>query len=161
MGWVSMNEDIQELRDQRAHFEIGFDNVLRWVRERQPDSLKQAELEEKELERLWARVQELLGNTRENVLRVFNEAEKRLSDPNVRIVKKLDKKKAEIDDLRMRLGRSETELAKCRSSRERLQSEFERVSREAESLREEVAWRREAENIRSIRKPRRAHPPTQ
>jgi predicted nucleic acid-binding Zn-ribbon protein len=92
-------------------------------------------------------------NTREDVLRVFTEAEERLSDPNVRIVKKLDKNRAEIDDLRRRLGKSETELAKCRSSRDRLQSELESVSREAESLREEVVWRREAENIRPIRKP--------
>jgi chromosome segregation ATPase len=153
MGWVSMNEDIEELRHQRAHFKSGFENLLRGVRERRPDSLKQAQLEEIELTRLWDRVKEFLEDIQENVLHVFDEAERRLSDPSVRIVKRLDKKTAEIENLRKRVERSETELARCRETRARLQEELENISREASSLREEIAWRREVSGAPAIIRP--------
>jgi hypothetical protein len=31
MGWVSISEDIDELRQQRAHFKKGFNNVKKWA----------------------------------------------------------------------------------------------------------------------------------
>ena len=82
MGWVSMSEDIDEIRQQRAYFERGLASVKKWVTKSKSSDLKHAE---KAYSDLSNRIDDFLNELQSRVLRVFEDAERRLNDPNVRI----------------------------------------------------------------------------
>ena len=101
----------------------------------------------------------LLEEIQGRVVQVFEEAEKRLQNPNVRIVKKLDKKDDEIKTYRAANLKLEIELSKCRSSREALDKRMRKLSIENEELRSEntnlknneQAWTHEIRGVRPLK----------
>jgi chromosome segregation ATPase len=121
MGWVSMNEDIEEMRQQRAHMAAGINNLRKWASK--PNSRNSKDVDA-QLNSLSVRVEKFLQELEVRVLTIFDDAEARLRDPNVRIVARLDKKTAELASLRDRLRKTQSDLAKSRQANEKLRDEL-------------------------------------
>lgn len=158
MGWVSMNEDIQEIRNQREHFRNGLANIIQRLKKDQPrQDLARSEIE---IKTITDRLILLLEETHERVLLVFDDAEKRLQDPQVQIVKRLDKKDNELRAIKAKALELETDLSKCRSRREFLDNEIKKLSMENEKLRSEnkrikdneLPWATETKGISPLKK---------
>jgi chromosome segregation ATPase len=144
MGWVSYSEDIEELRQQHAHFRSGIDNIISEVgKSRSISAFKRTE---KTLKELASRVVSDLERIRANALKTFEEAERRLTDPAVRIAKRLDKKDAEIAKLRGQLSDAQTILAKCRESQARLLKRCQTLTSERDLLKAEITAIRQTAN---------------
>lgn len=154
MGWVSFNEDIEKLRDERAHFLRGITAIKKKVQ--QTRSLKELKRTERDVELLAQRVVKALDSILQEAVAAFDEAERRLSDPNVRITKSLDKKDSQLDRLQKRNSELQEQICACREKRDSLQADKHRLSEENESLRAELArlldnevlWSKEIRNIR-------------
>ena len=158
MGWVSMIEDIEEIRSEREHFRKG----LAGIREKVRKSGSSVDLKKVTLDIQAQResLTRLLQEIEDQVLAVFDEAEKRLSDPRVNLVRRLNKKVSELDELRAALSERERHLSKCRTARAELQQEVEalrvenkRLTLEITKLRDnELAWVQEMRQVRPIMK---------
>ena len=153
MGWVSMSEDIEEIRQQRAHFKKGFDNLKKRAAKSKFADLKSAQ---SKLGDLSKQVNCFLQEMQEQALRVFDEAEARLSDPSVRIVARLDKTTAELATSRDDLRQAELDLSKSRQANQKLRAqlndalaELNRLRAEINSLKDnELAWNKEIRGVR-------------
>jgi hypothetical protein len=158
MGWVSMSEDIEEIRNQRAHFRKGLAGIRSKVRKtRSSADLKKVEPDIRAQQESLTR---FLQEVEERVLAVFDAAERRLRDPRVNLVRRLDKKVGELDAVRATLAEREHHLLKCRAARAEFQQEVEalraenkRLILENTKLRDnELAWAQEVGQVRPIKK---------
>ncbi|MFO1184778.1 MAG: hypothetical protein U1E56_08330 [Bauldia sp.] len=152
MGWVSMNEDIDELRAQQVHFQNGIDAIITQVRHAKFDDLAKAE---SDLRTKAERVESFLKALREKVGRVFDDAVSRLSDPNFRITKRLSKVEKERDQLKELLKDRDDQLKDGRKRMEELREENRRLTAKASALGDELshlkdnelAWQGETKDI--------------
>jgi septation ring formation regulator EzrA len=158
MGWVSTSEDIEELRQARAHIATGFDDIFRQFEKSQ--SQFRLKIAEKESKRLAAKVKQYLGRMKKETESAFEEAEKLMRSPNVQIAKKLEKKARQLDEVREKLKSQGVELSNCRQSREEFRIELEVLQKNNSVLQEQItlledndiAWKNEIMDVDRLRK---------
>jgi chromosome segregation ATPase len=151
-----MNEDIDEIRQQRAHFEKGFANIKKRVAKSGFKDLKDAE---NKLSELFSRVNGFLSEMQVRVLKVFDEAEARLKDPNIRISARLDKQTKEIVILRDKLRQAESDLLKSRQGSQKSQNrlnelagELAKLDSENRVIKDNADWNNEISGLRPLGK---------
>ena len=111
MGWSSYAEDIEELRLHRAAIEERIEKIQVLVSGVKISNPARVEIE---LDKFLRRISDALAETMQRVSKVFDDAEKKLHDPNVQIVKQLDKKESKATELRQKLASCQNELSACR-----------------------------------------------
>jgi 5'-deoxynucleotidase YfbR-like HD superfamily hydrolase len=116
------------------------------------------DIEERVRESL-VRIDCVVEETANKVLAIFDEAEKRLHDPNVRIVKQLDKAKSYAQALRTELADAKSQLEKCRSKGTSLNEmisslkvELVVAKRENARLAQKTDWVAEVGPVKPIRR---------
>jgi chromosome segregation ATPase len=153
MGWVSMSEDIEEIRAQREHFKKGLNNIRKMAATSKFSELKRAE---RDLTGISRRINTFLDELQEKTLRIFDQAEARIKAPNVRIVSRLDKKEKELIDIRGRLQRVQADLSTSRQTTQELQRKLNSATKELVALRAENSRLKDnslwVEEVKTVRK---------
>jgi chromosome segregation ATPase len=150
MGVVSLSEDIEELRQDNEHYQRGMDNLIKTLKS--DVSLFEIQKIESDLRKL---ADQLVKKYEEHKARAkmrFDEAIKYLSDPDVRITAKLEKRTRERDEARSALADCGAQLKACRESQARNLSRISELSNERAALQKELEKLKDAVYVKSALK---------
>lgn len=156
MGWASYAENIEDLRQHRAAIEKPIKKVQTLVSKVKISNPARVGFE---LNNFVENIKAALDETLQRVSDVFQEAERKLEDPNVRIVKRLDKKTSTISMLREKLEKAERHLASCREKGKQnegslrvLRNENADLKKQIAALADKAAFLTAANSVRPLRR---------
>jgi uncharacterized coiled-coil DUF342 family protein len=132
MGFVSLKEDIDELREENAHRLRGLDNLIHSLRDAR--NLERLRAVEAGLRETADQLIRHFEKVREQAKASFEEAVKFLHDPNVRITAKLEKITKERDRIRQERDQLKVELENNRASSTKIRKENSSLTKEIDAL---------------------------
>jgi DNA repair ATPase RecN len=159
MSWVSLLEDDDKLRTHWAAVNSTIGGLKAWANDSKFVDPGHAEFRTSDLS---ARISTLVKDFEKVLDRLYKNAEERLKDPGVRLIKQLDKKTANLQKNQTDLRKATNDLvesrAKCdqlRGENKALKKQIEHLSSERRKLAEEVAgnlaWKAEVSGTRRIK----------
>lgn len=147
MGFVSYSEDIEELR---LHHKQITEKVGKTINSVQYVEISDPNTTDRQVQRLIKRIVSNLTDLQSQIDDTFSNAEKILRDPNIAIVKRLEKKTESDKRTKSQLARNKGFLEECRKKNVDLQRRIEELEKEVTRLRGTVEWVDEIQNVRPL-----------
>lgn len=148
MGLVSCSEDNEELLLHHQQICSAIDRIHVML---DRTAIENPNTVEKQIRRFVERMQGELQNVRKQVDLAFADAQRILRDPNVRIVKKLQKESAAKTRAKSQLSLNQKVLATTQQKNARLTQDLQKMQKQMGKLQSEVAWRSAVEDVKPIR----------
>ena len=147
MGLVSCSEDNEELLLHHQQICSAIERIHVML---DHAAIENPNTVEKQIRRFVQRMQAELESVRKQVDLAFIDAQRILRDPNVRILKKLQKESAAKTKAKSQLSLNQKVLATTQQKNARLTQDLQKKEKQIGKLQGEIAWRTAVEGVKLI-----------
>lgn len=134
MGFASYEEDIQKrFEDSQQYFRTTQETLTKGFRNIRAGFIKDS-MTAAELAKLQKRIEAFLSEMEEKTTEAFENAAKRMKDPRVKLVERLEKREVQLSDLRKQRDKMVIELGRSRDAFTELQKKHQALVRDLEVL---------------------------